>query len=88
MNYYSIHNVFFVTISNELDYIATIVDGKLSSAGLQDNSLLLRICVKMGDEIQALVFESLLATVSSSIDAKELLTYFKVKENEKDGNII
>ena len=41
----------------------------------------------MGDEIQALVFESLLATVSSSIDAKELLTYFKVKENEKDGNI-
>jgi hypothetical protein len=87
MKYYSIHNVFLVAISKELGYIATLVSGTLKSEVFRESSLLEKLCVSMGDEIKGTVFESLIAVSTSSKDAEELLTYFKVKENTKDGNI-
>ena len=87
MKYYSIHNVFLVAVCVELGYIATLTNGKLKSMPFTNDSLLAELCVDMGDEIKGTVFESLIAVSTSSKDAEELLTYFKVKENTKDGNI-
>ena len=87
MKYYSINNLFLVVICVDLSYIATLVSGKIKSMAFQNESLLAELCVDMGDEIQATVFESLMETASNSKEAEELVSYFKVKENSKDGNI-
>jgi hypothetical protein len=87
MKYYSINNLFLVVICVDLSYIATLVSGKIKSMAFQNESLLAELCVNMGDEIQATVFESLIETASNSKEAEELVSYFKVKENSKDGNI-
>lgn len=87
MKYYSINNLFLVVICVELGYIATLVNGKIKSMAFQNESLLAELCVDMGDEIQATVFESLMETASNSKEAEELVSYFKIKENSKDGNI-
>ena len=87
MKYYSINNLFLVVICVELNYIATLVSGKIKSMAFDNESLLAELCADMGDEIQATVFESLMETASNSKEAEELVSYFKVKENSKDGNI-
>ena len=86
MKYYSINNLFLVVICVDLSYIATLVSGNIKSMAFQNESLLAELCVDMGDEIQATVFESLIETASNSKEAEELVSYFKVKENSKDGN--
>lgn len=87
MKYYSIQNVFLVAISVKLGYIATLTNGILKSMTFKNESLLAELCVDIGDEIQASVFESLMTTSSSSKEAEELVIYFKTKENTQDGNI-
>ena len=87
LKYYSIQNVFLVAVCVNLGYIATLTNGKIKSMAFDNESLLAELCVDMGDEIQATVFESLMETASNSKEAEELVSYFKVKENSNDGNI-
>ncbi len=84
MDYYSIENVILVAHSKELNYIATLrpTTGKLTG-GPADGNTLLRELIKNCNTTDPKTFQEFIAKPVNSMDAEEIVVYYKTLENTK-----
>lgn len=87
MNYYSaLSNSIVVAICQEVDYIAIISNGVLTSSPSSQESLLRVLIADEGKKISKSSFEALFRVPNDQYSAKALYEYFKViKHIEENG---
>ena len=84
MDYYSIENAILVAHSEELNYIATLIlsTGKLTSGAADENNLV-RELIKNCNGTDPKTFQEFIAKPVNSMDAEEIVAYYKTLENTK-----
>ena len=84
MKYYSIENVILVAHCKECNYIATLIPstGKLTG-GPADGNTLLRELTKNCTETDPKTFQEFIAKPVNSMEAEEIVVYYKTLENTK-----